>query len=170
VTTGEHKRVAEPKAGTLPPRERGILNLIVKVLEGHQIESGVLFDKPQISLPPNDIANVCRILKENPRTSFTMLLCIAAVDYKEHIQMVYLLLSMKHQVTLALKVNLPYPEPKIPSVSGVWRGADWHEREAHDLFGVHFEQHPNLSPLLLYEGFEGFPGRKEFPFHEYKEY
>ena len=52
----------------------------------------------------------------------------------------------------------------------MWRGADWFEREGHDLFVVVFEGHPDLSPLLLYEGFEGHPGRKSFPFHDYDEW
>ena len=50
------------------------------------------------------------------------------------------------------------------------RAADWHEREAHDLFGVSFEGPPDLAPLLLYDDFEGYPGRKEFPFNEYREF
>ncbi|WP_347221931.1 NADH-quinone oxidoreductase subunit C [Mycolicibacterium poriferae] len=58
----------------------------------------------------------------------------------------------------------------LPSVTSVWRAADWYEREAHDLFGVHFEGHPDLSPLLLYEGFAGYPGRKEYPFNDYQEF
>jgi len=55
-------------------------------------------------------------------------------------------------------------------VTGIWRSANWYEREAHDLFGVEFKGHPNLLPLLLYDEFEGFPGRKSFPFHEYDEW
>ena len=55
-------------------------------------------------------------------------------------------------------------------MTSVWRGANWFEREAHDLFGVVFNGHPDLRPLLLYEGFEGYPGRKEFPSHEYTEW
>ena len=95
---------------------------------------------------------------------------MAAVDYKEYIQMVYFLLSMEKEYILAVKVDLPYDSPQLPTISGVWRAADWYEREAHDLFGVEFEGHPDPSPLLLYEGFEGYPGRKEFPFHDYDEY
>ena len=58
----------------------------------------------------------------------------------------------------------------LPTVTGVWGGADWYERESNDLFGVRFEGHPNLVPLLLYEDFEGYPGRKSFPFHDYDEW
>ena len=62
-----------------------------------------------------------------------------------------------------VKTSVPPDAPSVPSIVSVWRGAGWYEREAHDLFGVAFEGHPDLSPLLLYEGFEGFPGRKSFP-------
>ena len=60
--------------------------------------------------------------------------------------------------------------PEVPSVAEIWRTADWHERESHDLFGVLFSGHPNMEPLLLYEGFEGFPGLKSFPFNEYEDW
>ena len=61
-------------------------------------------------------------------------------------------------------------QPVVPSVISVWRASDWFEREGHDLFGIVFEGHPDLSPLLLYEGFDGYPGRKSFPFHDYQEW
>ena len=69
-----------------------------------------------------------------------------------------------------MKISIPYDDPRIDSVTGIWRAANWFERESHDLYGVVFEGHPNLEPLLLYEDFEGYPGRKSFPFHEYKEW
>jgi NADH-quinone oxidoreductase subunit C len=101
---------------------------------------------------------------------FRLLLCLACVDYKEYFQLVYILHSIKHEQTLVIKTNVSCDSPRLPSVTSVWRGADWYEREAHDLFGVTFEGHPNLAPLLLYEGFEGYPGRKEYPFHDYQEF
>ena len=121
-------------------------------------------------MEPKDLEDICRLLKEDPRTNFKILLCIAAVDYVDYIQMVYILLSPEHERTLGVKIDLSYKDLTVSSLSGIWRAADWYEREAHDLFGVDFSGHPDLSPLLLYEGFEGFPGRKEFPFHEYDEY
>ena len=84
--------------------------------------------------------------------------------------MVYILQSLKPERTLVLRTTVPYLDTTVPSVTSVWRAADWYEREAHDLFGVSFDGHPDMSPLLLYEGFEGFPGRKEFPFNEYQEF
>ena len=91
------------------------------------------------------------------------------------LEMVYMLHNIptndgEPERTIVLKTNAPYEDPTVPSVTPVWRAADWYEREAHDLFGVVFDGHPDLSPLLLYDEFEGFPGRKEFPFYEYREF
>ena len=119
---------------------------------------------------PQDIADVCRILKEEPSLSFKLLLCLAGVDYKEYIQIVYVLLSLEHEHKLLIKTDVLYDDLHLPTVTSVWRGADWYEREAHDLFGVVFDGHPNMAPLILYEGFEGYPGRKEHPFHDYQEF
>jgi NADH:ubiquinone oxidoreductase subunit C len=98
------------------------------------------------------------------------LLCLACVDYIEYFQLVYILHSVNPERTLAIKTDVTRDEPRVRSVASVWRAADWYEREAHDLFGVYFDGHPDLSPLLLYEGFEGYPGRKEYPFCEYREF
>ena len=170
MATAEDKGQTDGEPSALSQKGQDLLNTVTRVLEGRQVKTGALLDKPQISIDSQEIVEVCRSLKDDPRTSFKTLLCMAAVDYKEYIQMVYFLLSMEKEYTLAVKVDLPSDSPQLPSISGVWRAADWYEREAHDLFGVEFEGHPDLSPLLLYEGFEGYPGRKEFPFHEYDEY
>jgi NADH-quinone oxidoreductase subunit C len=58
----------------------------------------------------------------------------------------------------------------VPSVNDIWRSAGWFEREGHDLYGVVFDGNPDLSPLLLYEGFDGYPGRRSFPYHDYQEW
>ena len=154
----------------LTPEGRRILDVVSDALKGRKVETGAVLDRPRISVEASEIAEVCRTLKANPDVAFRTLLCIAAVDYKESIQMVYLLHSSKEEQTIAIKTDLPYENPSLPSITSVWRAADWYEREAHDLFGVYFEGHPDLSPLLLYEGFEGHPGLKEFPFHDYDEY
>lgn len=170
MTTVEDKGQTDGELNALSQKGQDLLNTVTQVLEGRQVKTGVLLDRPQISIDSQEIVEVCRSLKDDPRTNFKTLLCMAAVDYKEYIQMVYFLLSMEKEYILAVKVDLPYDSPQLPTISGVWRAADWYEREAHDLFGVEFEGHPDPSPLLLYEGFEGYPGRKAFPFHEYDEY
>ena len=87
-----------------------------------------------------------------------------------HVQMVYVLQSLEPERTIVVKTDAPYDDPNVPSVTSVWSAADWYEREAHDLYGISFEGHPDLSPLLLYDGFEGYPGRKDYPFYEYREF
>ncbi len=140
------------------------------VLKVFEPQPEATYDIPAVRVKPEDIVNVCRTLKEEPRLSFKLLLCLAGVDYREHFQIVYVLLSLEHEHKLVVKTNVPQDNPHLPTVTSVWRGADWYEREAHDLFGVVFDGHPNLKPLILYEGFEGYPGRKEHPFHDYQEF
>ena len=144
--------------------------LLKDVLQNFQREMGASLDIPAVTVKPENIVDVCRIVKEHPSLSFKLLLCLAGVDYKEYFQIVYVLLSLEHEHKLVIKTNVPYDDPHLPSVTSVWRGADWYEREAHDLFGVEFDGHPNLTPLILYEGYEGYPGRKEHPFHDYQEF
>ena len=158
--------------GESAPEEgvQGLEQLLQEVLEDFQPQITASLDLPEIIVKPEYIVDVCRVAKEEPRLSFKLLLCLAAVDYKEYFQIVYVLLSLEHEHKIIVKTDVPYDDPHLPTVTPVWRGADWYEREAHDLFGVVFDGHPNLSPLLLYEGFEGYPGRKDHPFHDYQEY
>ena len=149
---------------------REFLAVAQDVLKQFNPALGVLDDMPQVTVEPEDTARVCRLAKEDPRLALRQLLCLACVDYKDHLQLVYILHSLEPDRTLAIKTNVSYEDPRLPSVTPIWRAGEWYEREAHDLFGVVFDGHPGLAPLLLYEGFEGYPGRKEFPFNDYQEY
>ncbi len=159
-----------PDLSSLGPGARALLDSALEVLQSYDPEPGTLGDLPQLTVDRRHIADVCRVMKDDERIGAKMLLCLAAVDYPERLQVVYFLQSLEPERTLVLKTETPYDDPVVPSVTSVWRAADWHEREAHDLFGVSFEGHPDLAPLLLYDGFEGYPGRKEFPFYEYREF
>ena len=171
MAEGDRAAAHSPEAeGALGTAALALQELLQEALVGHEVEAGASVDIPTIQVPPRDVPGVCAILKDNPELSFKMLLCLSAVDYKEYIQMVYVLLSMDQGHKLILKTNLPYGNLEVASVTPLWRAADWYEREAHDLFGVNFEGHPYPEPLLLYDGFEGFPGRKEHPFHDYQEF
>ncbi len=161
---------AHPGFPTLPPQQGELLAAAQDVLREFDPQSGVLGDLPQITVDAADVARVCRLAKDDPRLALPQLLCLSCVDYLEHMEMVYFLHSLSPERLLCVKARVSCDDPRLPSVTGIWRAADWYEREAHDLFGVVFEGHPDLSPLLLYEEFEGYPGRKEFPFHDYKEY
>ena len=147
-----------------------LLAVAQEVFQEFTTNLAALDDLPQITVEPADTAKVCRLAKEDPRLALKQLLCLACVDYKEYFQLVYILHSLEPDRTLVLKTSVPYEDPRVPTVTPIWQAGDWYEREAHDLFGVVFEGHPGLTPLLLYEGFEGFPGRKEFPFYDYQEF
>ena len=160
----------ESTEAALSGKAQALLDLVLEALAGISPVPGVVDNRPQVTVKPSEIVKACRILKDAPALSFKMLLCLAGVDYEERFEVVYVLLSLEHENTLVVKVELAYEDPRIPTVTPVWRAAGWYEREAHDLFGIVFEDNPDLSPLVLYEGFEGYPGRKSFPFHEYTEY
>jgi NADH-quinone oxidoreductase subunit C len=140
------------------------------VLQGIDAELGSSADEVVVTVGPHDIPAVCRIAKDDDRLDFNYLRCISVVDYEERLEVDYHLFSLEKRHKMVVKTNVSPDEPEVPSVTSVWRAADWFEREGHDLFGVVFQGHSNLVPLLLYEGFEGHPGRKSFPFHDYDEW
>ena len=173
VAAGQAEPEPEPEAdplAALTSSGRELLEVSLDVLKDLAPQAGALDDIPQVSVEKVHTLEACRLIKDDPRISAKMLLCLACVDYSEYFQMVYVLQSLEPERTLVLRTDVPYSDATVPSVTAVWRSADWYEREAHDLFGVDFDGHPDMAPLLLYEGFEGFPGRKEFPFNEYQEF
>ena len=139
---------------------------------------------PYIVVDAPDLFDVCRFLREDPRLHFDLLNCISGVDYFEpdpkkapkagfdaHLEVVYHLSSFQHRHRFVVKVLLPRWKgdkvgelPEVPSVTGLWRTADWHEREVYDLSGVWFTGHPDLSRILLSEDWVGHPLRKDYEF------
>jgi NADH-quinone oxidoreductase subunit C len=117
-----------------------------------------------IRLPRARLLDACRHLKTEG--GFDMLTDLCGVDnYGEEprFEVVYHLYSMMGRCWLRLKVALPEDDPVVDSVASVWRGADWHEREAFDMFGIRFRGHPNLKRILMWDGYPYFPLRKDFP-------
>lgn len=113
---------------------------------------------------PGHIANVCRVAKTEPALRFDCLSNLSGVDYPklQHIQVVYHLFSYPLRHWMVLKVNAPRDNPVVPTVSGVWRAADWQEREVFDLLGITFTGHPDLRRILMPEDWPGHPLRKDF--------
>jgi NADH:ubiquinone oxidoreductase subunit C len=112
---------------------------------------------------PGRVADVALFLRDDPALDFQFLNSITAVDYIEHIEVVYHLTSLKLLHTAVIKTRLYGREGlTLPSVYQVWRGADFQEREIWDLMGVYFQGHPNMKRIMLWEGFEGHPLRKDF--------
>jgi NADH-quinone oxidoreductase subunit C len=170
VAENPNPEPAHTEFQSLSQSGRELLALSQEVLKEFEPEAGALDDLPQITVRSADTAQVCRLAKDDPRLVLRQLLCLSCVDYKDSLQLVYILHSLDPERILAVKTDVPYDNPRLPSVTPIWRAGEWYEREAHDLFGVVFEGHPDLAPLLLYDGFEGYPGRKEFPFNDYQEF
>lgn len=117
--------------------------------------------EPFITIDPDLIVEACNFLKLEKDLDFTSMVCISGVDFEENMEVVYHLHSLRHNHFITIKVELPRENPSIPSVSMVWKAADWYEREAFDLFGINFEGHPNLKRILLPDDWEGHPLRKD---------
>ena len=154
----------------LDDRGNALSALLAEVLKDFDAEIGAAVDEVVVTVKPQDVPAICRTAKEDARLDFNYLRCISVVDYVERLEVVYHLFSLEKRHKMVVKTGVSPEKPHVPSVVSVWRGADWFEREGHDLFGVVFQGHPNLAPLVLYEGFEGYPGRKSFPFHDYDEW
>ena len=109
------------------------------------------------------LAQVAAYLKETAGLKFEYLNYITAVDYYSYFEVVYQLTSLEHNHSVILKARCyERRNPTLPSVTGLWQGADFQEREIYDLMGIKFEGHPNLKRIFLWEGFEGHPLRKDW--------
>jgi NADH-quinone oxidoreductase subunit C len=109
------------------------------------------------------LLEVAGYLKDTPGLDFDYLTAVSGVDYIDYFEVVYHLTSLKHNHSLVLKARCyDRANPVLPSVVGLWRTADFQEREIYDLLGVSFTGHPNLKRIALWDGFEGHPLRKDF--------
>jgi len=131
--------------------------------------------QPALLIDPARIADVCLELRNNSNTYFDFLSSITGVDYgveANRFGVVYHLASIPYQTQLTLKVSTDNDRnldnlPTFPSITSVYRTADWHERETYDLLGIYFEGHPDLRRILLPDDWEGFPLRKDYKTAEY---
>ena len=125
-------------------------------------------------VPAAHIVDVCTALKSGPDSKFDFLadLCGAdrGIEEEPRFEVNYHLFSTTRHHRLRLKVLLDEANARVPSVTGVWRTANWHERETFDLFGVVFEGHPDLRRILLPDDWQGHALRKDFPLRGYEPY
>jgi NADH-quinone oxidoreductase subunit C len=106
---------------------------------------------------------VAEYLKTNPDLDLNYLTHITAVDYFDYFEIIYQLTSLNNNHSLLLKTRCyDRDKPAVPSVVGLWRGADFQEREIYDLMGISFEGHPNLKRIVMWDGFDGHPLRKDY--------
>ncbi|WP_080058898.1 NADH-quinone oxidoreductase subunit C [Spirosoma aerolatum] len=126
--------------------------------------------QPYLTIPANQLANVCQFLRDDDRLFFDLLSCVTGIDNgveANTMEVIYNLTSIPYAHDLMLKVIVPRNTnssklPSVPSISHIWRTADWHERETFDLVGIQFENHPDLRRILLPTDWEGHPLRTDY--------
>ena len=120
---------------------------------------------PYILVKPEAIADIGHHLAEDEGLAFDSLMCLSGVDLNAKdtdLAVVYHLYSMTLRHKIVLKVIVPKENPQMPTVEHIWKTANWHEREAYDLYGIVFEGHSDLRRILLPDDWEGYPLRKDF--------
>jgi NADH:ubiquinone oxidoreductase subunit D/NADH:ubiquinone oxidoreductase subunit C len=115
-----------------------------------------------VEVPRERWVEVARALRDDPAVEARFFSFLTAVDGKESMTLVTYLRSLSGKLSLAMRTSLPREAPEVPSLCGVWPGANWHEREAWDMFGIRFQGHPDHRRILLWEGYPGHPLRKDF--------
>ncbi len=113
-----------------------------------------------------EILAICTFLRDDPELAYNFMMDLTAVDYmgkEPRFEVVYHLYSLSKNQRVRIKAQVSEADCAIDSIVSVWVAADWFEREVFDLYGIVFKGHPNLKRILLYEGFEGHPLRKDYP-------
>lgn len=119
-----------------------------------------------IVVPKEHIVDICRFLKHEPELQYDLLIDLCGIDLYTPVKrfgVVYNLFSLKNKHRIRLKTFTEEEDPRVPTVTGVWSTANWHERETYDMFGITFEGHPDMRRIYMPDEFEHFPLRKDFP-------
>ena len=127
---------------------------------------------PALYIARDHLVEVCRALRDRPTLQFALAVDITGVDFmprEPRFEIVMHLVALgvpgfgDVAKRLRVKVRVPGTDPRMPSVSGIWKAMNWGEREVYDLFGIHFDGHPDLRRILMPEDWEGHPARKDYP-------
>ena len=133
------------------------------------VRRDALKDQTYVRLPPDRLVEIMRFLHDDERCRFEQLCDLTCVDYLnfpracDRYGVIYSLLSISKGHRLWVKCFVNDPDPEVPTVTCIWKGADWLEREVFDMFGVRFAGHPDLRRILTWEGFKAHPLRKDYP-------
>ena len=166
----ERREPGAKEASIVPPPPGSIADKFNEVLPDVEFlaSQGVL--DVVLTVSRGDIPRVMRAAKDDPRLAFDYLRCLSGIDQMEQgLEVAYNLYSFKHAHNVTIKTVLPADNPELPTVTTVWNGALWHERETHEMFGIVFQGHPDLRPLLLEEGLGYHPLLKAHPLAEIEE-
>lgn len=161
----EEPKAAEPRTARPARREFAptlqdfpeMQTLLSEALPGIELNFEAGIEELSARLPAEQVLRACQVARDDPRLQFDYLRCLSGVDYPDGIEVVYHLWSTTRRHKVTLKTRLPKPDAVFPSVTAVWRAADWHERETAEMFGVGFAGHPHPLPLLLEEGLDEHP-------------
>jgi NADH/F420H2 dehydrogenase subunit C len=121
---------------------------------------------PTFRVPRERLLDLCRWLRDNPEFDMSYLSYVSAIDWPDRFEVVYHLTSINRRHGVTLKVPIAKERPSVPSVVDLWSGADWHEREAYDLFGITFDGHPDLRRIMMSSDWKGHPLRKDYVYED----
>ena len=168
---------AEPKeAPRVAPPAGSINDILAAAVPGVELKAYMVPSVPgetvAVEVGRDDLTAVMTAAHDDARLGMDYLRCLSGVDWQEEgLEVVYHLWSFAKRQHLTVKTRVTYADPSVPSIAAIYPGAEWHEREARDMFGIHFEGHPNLVPLLLPDDMtDHFPLRKDNPLQEIEEW
>jgi NADH-quinone oxidoreductase subunit C len=176
--TGQSEQEGKPDNQSVANQERSAPSPFAAALSREHQEwvSEVIeaFGETTIVVPREHIVAACAFLKATPGLEFNFLADLCGFDCgpeeEPRFEVNYHLFSMTKHHRLRLKVLLNEDDVHMPTVTGIWRTANWHERETYDLFGVIFDDHPDLRRILLPDDWQGYALRKDFPLRGYEPY
>ncbi|MGH7151945.1 MAG: NADH-quinone oxidoreductase subunit C [Planctomycetota bacterium] len=125
------------------------------------------FGDPHLLVEAKRIPELLAVLRDDPELRFEMLADVTGVDYAKeaaNLGVIYVLLSLTHRSRLVLRADVPKADPRVPTATGIYPAANWHEREAKEMLGIDFEGHPDPRNILLSDDWVGFPLRKDYEF------
>ncbi|HMQ67612.1 MAG TPA: NADH-quinone oxidoreductase subunit C [Ignavibacteria bacterium] len=142
------------------------LNLLKTKLQNFKLEYTDVNGTTAFYILKEDVLNVCNILKNDESLKFDSCVDAVSVDRfvkKDRFEMIYNLLSIENNERIFIKIRLDSKKPEMESLIPVWKSADWYEREAYDMMGINFLNHPDLRRMYMPDEFEYYPLRKDFP-------
>jgi NADH-quinone oxidoreductase subunit C len=127
------------------------------ILESSEVDGALT-----LRIDPKQLLAICKILHSEPELGFDYLADVTAIDWKDRFELVYRMTNLAANTKIVFRLDLDHEKPEVDSVTSIWRGADYQEREVFDLMGVVFTGHPNLKRILLPDDWEGYPLRKDY--------
>jgi NADH-quinone oxidoreductase subunit C len=122
-----------------------------------------------VIVPAAKLVELATFLRDTPEMAFDLPVFVTCIDRLnldapgERFEVVYMLRSLKHHHSIVLRLRVPETAPTVPSLTPLWSGFNWLERETYDMYGIRFEGHPDLRRIYMYEEFKGYPLRKDYP-------